>query len=287
MSSTPSSDENTYIIDSEAATETARLMHQDRLATRGMGGVFPEQPDLSNASAILDIACGPGGWVLDVAFAYPDIEVVGIDISYTTIQYAKALARSQGLWNARFQVMNVLQPLQFPDHSFDLVNARFLCPFMPTTAWPRLLAECIRITRPGGIVRLTECDEPATTNSPAYEEIKRRTYQALQRTGQTFAPDGRHYGITPLLSRLLREAGCQQIGLKAHVLDLSTGAEANEGWYQNAMVGFRLLQPFLVTQGVIGPDEFEQLYQQMLIEMLSESFSALWFYLTAWGKTPE
>jgi hypothetical protein len=32
MALPPSSDKNTYIIDNESAAETARLMHQDRLA---------------------------------------------------------------------------------------------------------------------------------------------------------------------------------------------------------------------------------------------------------------
>jgi hypothetical protein len=91
---------------------------------------------------------------------------------------------------------------------------------------------------------------------------------------------------TAFAHALTQEAGCQEIGRKAHVLDLSTGAEGNEGWYQNAMVGFRLLKPFLLRYGVIDSETFESLYQQMLIEMLSESFCGLWFYLTAWGKVP-
>ena len=64
-----------YVIDVESPAETARLMKQDRLLTECMGGVFPEGVDLSTSTAILDLACGPGGWALDVAFAYPHIQV--------------------------------------------------------------------------------------------------------------------------------------------------------------------------------------------------------------------
>jgi tRNA G46 methylase TrmB len=49
----------------------ARLMIQDRLLTKGMGGLFPERADLSNLHRILDIGCGPGAWALDMADAYP------------------------------------------------------------------------------------------------------------------------------------------------------------------------------------------------------------------------
>ena len=75
----PSHKESTYVIDAESGTEMARLINQERLLTRVMGGVFPEHFDLSHVSHILDIGCGPGGWVLDVAFAHSQINVVGID----------------------------------------------------------------------------------------------------------------------------------------------------------------------------------------------------------------
>ena len=64
----PPANNNTYFIDAEDAAEMARLTHQDRLLTKGMGGLFPDSFDLSEVHDILDIACGPGGWVLDVAF---------------------------------------------------------------------------------------------------------------------------------------------------------------------------------------------------------------------------
>src|SRR5712692_10065354 len=100
MSTDPQRSNESYIIDAESGAETARLMYQDRLTTRVMGGIFAELPDLSTVHDILDIACGPGGWVLDVAFEYPKTNVVGIDISRTMIEYAAAQACSQGLENA-------------------------------------------------------------------------------------------------------------------------------------------------------------------------------------------
>jgi len=104
-------DENTYVIDTENAAELARLLHQDRITTKSMGGLLSEQPDLSIIHDILDIACGPGGWALEVADTYRHMEVVGIDISESMIEYARALARAQKLENIEFLVMNALKPL--------------------------------------------------------------------------------------------------------------------------------------------------------------------------------
>ena len=161
-------EENTYILDAESATEMARLSKQDRLITKGMGGLFSERDDIAGRHDILDIACGPGAWVIEVAYSYPHIHVVGGDISRTMITYARTQASVQGLTNADFYVMDVLKRLDFPDNSFDFVNARLMAAFMPIEAWPGFMQECLRITRPAGIIRLSEC-EMALTNSPAFE----------------------------------------------------------------------------------------------------------------------
>ena len=98
---------NVYISDPESGAEMARLIDQDRLVTKGMGGLFPERSnDFSGIHRVLDGACGPGGWALEIAFKYPEIEVVGFDVSQAMIDYANAQARVQGLENASFQVMN-------------------------------------------------------------------------------------------------------------------------------------------------------------------------------------
>src|SRR6266536_6407820 len=129
--------EGSYALDPESPAELARLINVHRFMTRGMGGPLVGVPDPSALQQVLDLACGPGGWVLDVAFACPDAQVAGVDISKTMISYANARARSQGLQNASFEVMDITQPLAFSDHAFDLVNGRLLVGSLPRTAWPQ------------------------------------------------------------------------------------------------------------------------------------------------------
>src|SRR5690348_2243030 len=112
----PSESENSYFIDHESGSEMARrLLDQDRLYTRSMGGFFSERFDLSRINRILDIGCGPGGWVQELAFAYPEKEIVGCDISQAMIEYARAQANVQELDNAHFHIMDVTRPLDFAD----------------------------------------------------------------------------------------------------------------------------------------------------------------------------
>src|SRR5215471_2716801 len=114
----PPNNESKYFHDPESAAGMARLMEQDRLITTGMGGLLPERAnDFSGLHRVLDAACGPGGWALEVARTNPEIEVFGFDISQAMIEYAMTQARLQGVNNVQFQVMNLLQPLEYPDGS--------------------------------------------------------------------------------------------------------------------------------------------------------------------------
>ena len=281
--------ENPYFIDPESGAEMTRLISLDRLMTKCLGGLFSEHSaaDLAAVRRVLDIACGPGGWAQEVAYAYPKKEVVGIDISQNMISYARTQAQVQRLDNAHFQVMDATKPLDFPDRSFDLVNAR-LIGFFPKSIWPSFLQECWRITRPGGIIRLTEMEIGVCgiTNSAAVERLNALAVQTFYLTGHGFSPDGRHLGTTPLLARFLRDAGYQNVQQRAHVLDYSVGTEVHEEFCQGNMVGFKLIQPFLLQTKVTTQEELDQLYEQALVEMRSSDFCGLVYYLIVWGKKP-
>jgi ubiquinone/menaquinone biosynthesis C-methylase UbiE len=277
--------ESTYVIDAESSAEMARLLNQDQLITSCQGGLLPERPDFAHIHRVLDLACGPGGWAQEVGFTHPEIEVVGIDISRTMIEYARGMAKAQGLSNVTFRVMDARKPLDFPDHAFDLVNARLIFGFMPPAAWPALMQECMRVTRSGGIIRLTEC-ESDITNSAATQRLTGMVTHALQLAGRSFSPDGRHFGIIPMLGHFLREAGCQSIQQRAYALDWSAGMEANASTRFDLQFLLKLLEPFLVKMQLVTEEEFDPLYQMALEEMQSDNFCAMTLFLSVLGEKP-
>lgn len=274
---------NVYISDPESGAEMARLIDQDRLITNGMGGLFPEQSnDFSGIHRVLDGACGPGGWALEIAFKYPDIEVVGFDVSQAMIDYANAQARVQGLENANFRVMNLLKPLDFSDNSFDLSNVRFVN-FLPAATWPQFVRELARVTRPGGFIRLTESEWWYYSTSPALETLNSMVIKSIQVQGG-YSKTGRFTGILPILGNLLRKVGCVNIKLVSHVIDFSYGMETYEGFRRDASVVFKLFQPFIVRMQVATQSELDDLYNQMILEMLQDDFHGLMMPLTAVGE---
>ena len=131
---------NTYIIDAESATEQARLIDQETLLAEATGGLWPSSPRRRWMASMTCwiLAADPADGSYSVAQIYPHMQVTGIDISDAMVRYASAFAGVQGLDNASFSAMDVLQPLDFPDGAFDLVNARFLGAVLPAVAWPRL-----------------------------------------------------------------------------------------------------------------------------------------------------
>ncbi len=285
MVSEPEQSNTTYVMDAENAAEMARLLRQDRLLTQGMGGLFPAPLEIASMHRLLDLGCGPGGWARAVAAKYPQVQVTGIDISQLMIEYARTQALEQQLGNVAFAVANVREPLDFPDNTFDLMNGRFLFAFMSPDAWPKLLQDCYRLTRPGGILILTETEGPLS-NSPATERLYAMSVEAMKRAGQSLSPDGRRVGITPMLGKFFRDAGYVNIGYKAHVLDCSAGALAYQDVYQDYMAAYKLMQPYLVKMGVTTPEEVEGVYQRMLEEQQAQDFCEVWFYMSVWGEKP-
>ncbi len=277
---------NTYVIDTSNGTEIARLIDQSQILARYLGGVFPEPaeelPPLHN---ILDLACGPGCWVLNVAYAYPKVSVLGVDIDASLVRYARARARTQGLKNAMFQIMDITRPLNFPENTFDLINAQFLFGVLQQSVWSPLIAECLRILRPGGVLRVTEGENPLT-NSLAGEELSAIFSLALHKSGRGFSPDGRNIGMTPMLGWLLRTAGFISIEKVAYPLDFSTGTLEHTAMRENCLVAVQLIKPFLMDMEVISERDFNQLFHQFSIDLLSETFCGLWVIQSSWGRKP-
>jgi ubiquinone/menaquinone biosynthesis C-methylase UbiE len=276
--------QGTYIMDSENAAEMARLMALATEITENMGSLFPPQLDLSTVHSVLDVACGPGQWVRDVARQYPHIQATGGDISQLMIAYATTLIKD--IPNAHFLNMNAQKPLPFPDQSFDFVQVRLVTAFLHTSQWPGLLQECQRVLRPGGMLCLIEGENFGTSNSAALEQYNALAVGAMRRAGHCFAPEGNMFGITPMLPRLLENQGFQQIEQRAFACNFSAGQKFHDATYASNKTGLKLLQPFLIHYQVTTQPEVDILYERTLKDMQASDFCAQIFYLAATGTKP-
>jgi ubiquinone/menaquinone biosynthesis C-methylase UbiE len=283
-----SSSGNTYLYDPEDPVELARLINVDRLVTRIMGGPLSglTEEEIASLHNVIDLGCGPGGWVLDVAFEHPDVEVAGVDISRAMIDYANARARSQELTNASFGIMDINKPLEFADGSFDLVNSRFLTAVLVRKAWEPFIAEASRLVRPGGILRLTEMVDVTISTSAALMELNQVGYRNMWKMGYGFSPNGGPPAVSVVLPHLLRRAGYQRVQHRAHILEFSADTENWADFYHNLEIFWLLGKPLQVQSGAISEEDFDRLYQQALTDMQQPDFCGMWHLVTAWGTKP-
>jgi ubiquinone/menaquinone biosynthesis C-methylase UbiE len=269
-----------YFVEESSDAEMIRQAIQDQTITAGMGGPLSEQPDPTVFHRVLDIGCGPGGWLLETASRYPHMErLVGIDVSWRMIEYARAQAQAQKLTSrVEFLTADALRPLEFEDASFDLVNLRFGFSFLLVGDWPRLLREMLRVTRPGGVVRVTDGMIGPST-SPAFDRINGWFLCALYRSGHHASEQE---GMRYELARLLTESGCQQVQTREYTLELRAGTVGGQNFQQDMMFAMQTGKPFIMKTGC-GTEEYDALYEQALVEMQLPDFRVTWPLLTAWG----
>lgn len=98
-----------------------------------------------DGAKILDLGCGPGTWVMDVATEFPSSEFIGVDMCDIFPNNIRPA-------NVTFQIGNVLEGLAFEDNTFDMVNLRMFILAFKTEEWAPVLKEIKRVLKPGGFI---------------------------------------------------------------------------------------------------------------------------------------
>lgn len=274
---------STYFVqDRSNQEELIRLGVQDQMITASMGGALPEQADPTIFQRILDVGCGTGGWLIEAAKTYPSISrLEGVDVSRTVVEFAREQAVTQQVSDrVEFHTMDALRMLEFPNHTFDLVNQRSGAGYLRTWDWTKLLQEYRRITRPGGVLRITEGDWVIESNSPALSRLFDLLLLAFSHAGHSFTPTSD--GVTNELERLLQRFGFQDIQIRPHPLEYRAGSEIERSFIEDMKLVFRTIVPFL-RKWTRLPEDYDTLYRQMLGEIQQPDFVARGRMLTVWG----
>jgi SAM-dependent methyltransferase len=108
---------------------------------------------LSGEGEILDVACGVGFDVIELARRFPRANVYGLDPSQGFLDLARE--RAQGLANARF-IGGDSRRLPFGDNSFDAVRIDRALQHIAGAI--EALREMVRVTRHGGRIVVAEPD---------------------------------------------------------------------------------------------------------------------------------
>lgn len=277
---------STYVVqDRSNLEELRRLQVQEHLITVALGGVLPEQSDPARFQHVLDVACGAGGWLIELAKTAPTIsQLIGVDISRRMIEAARAEAEAQQVQErVEFRLMDALRLFEFSADVFDLANMRFALSFLRTWEWPQVLRELQRVTRPGGIIRVTDADLPDQSSSPALLRLFRLLAQAYSQAGKYFRPQA--CGVAEDLASLLKQQELQDVQIRVYRPEIRVGTVEGRLFFEDMRYLFRTNLPFLRKWSRV-PDDYEELYQQMLAEMQQPDFMVSNRTITAWGSKP-
>ena len=106
-------------------------------------------PDAKPAR-ILDIGCTVGHSTVAVSEYFPEAEMHAIDVGAGLLRYAWARAEHLGV-GIHFSQQNA-EATNCPDNHFDLVYSSTVLHETSHAALPRIMAECKRILKPGGVM---------------------------------------------------------------------------------------------------------------------------------------
>lgn len=191
--------------------ETNRLDFQHYMLRYALKGNYAAP--VENPRAILDVGSGTGRWAMDIAQQFPDAEVVGMDLAPPEAE--KRATPHPVPANYSFVVGNALERLPFADNRFDFVHQRFLTLAIPAARWPDVVAELLRVTRPGGWIELIETEPPL--GAPAIDQLAAWGVELTRRRGIDMS-------LMANIGGLLRDGGAEQV--TARTIKLAVGKQA-------------------------------------------------------------
>ena len=257
--------------------ESDRLLRQpDELAA--YSAVLLDRVGLRPGHSVIDLGCGPRG-IFDLLAerVLPRGRVVGLDADPAHAAMAAEFAAGRGLAGVEIVTADA-QRTGLPSSSFDLVHARTLLVNIPDPA--QVVAEMVRLARPGGWVAAMEADTEHTVCYPLHP--------AVTRASDIFELVFRRHGADPHLGRrvpeLFRQAGLADVEVEARVQLYPPGHSR-----RTILVDLvRSMRPSVLEMGLAGEAELEELDAAARSHLEDpRTVAAFGLFYLVWGRKPE
>jgi ubiquinone/menaquinone biosynthesis C-methylase UbiE len=196
-----------YSLGSSGA-ESERLRRQaDELAAESE--TVLARAGLRSGQSAIDLGCGPRG-VIEILYerVSPGGRVVGLDSDPAHVAMAADLVAQRGLAGVRIIEADARRT-SLADDSFNVVHARTLLVNVPEPA--EVLAEMVRLARPGGCVVSVEPDCETFICYPPHRALDR----LAELFTVAFSRNGADPNIGRRLAELYRDAGLEDITIEA------------------------------------------------------------------------
>lgn len=121
--------------------------------------------ELPRDAKLLDMACGTGRTLAQIALAHPSLRLTALDLSPYYLQEAREMLAD--VTDVSFVAENAEQ-LPFRDGHFDVVTSVYLFHELPRPARRRVIAEAWRVLAPGGLFVIEDSAQLAESGELAF-----------------------------------------------------------------------------------------------------------------------
>jgi len=136
-----------------------------------VGWIQKQMPDF-RPHHILDIGANLGQNVLPIAQAFPEAEVIALDVGAPMLRYGAARARSLKVDNVRFVQGDGSNLSRWPDSHFDWVQTTMTLHELSLASMKAIFREIYRVLAPGGI--MLHVEQPQyRSDMPLFEQAMR------------------------------------------------------------------------------------------------------------------
>ena len=233
---------------------------------------------IQTPASILDVGTGTGRWAMEMSSLFPLANVVGLDVVPPPADENASLGHGLDRRPDNYIYIqgNVLDGLPFPDASFDFVHQRLLVAALPEARWPGVVAELLRVTRPGGWVELLEAIP--TKGGPGMNAL----YEWLVAVGLR---RGVNTLVTPHIADFLRAAGAQSVVARDLPMAMGKwGGRAGIMMETNYFALHKGLEAMMEQQGITTARAFEEAMAAARQEIAQGQY--IWPYFLAYGQRP-
>jgi len=94
---------------------------------------------------VLEIGCGCGANLYNLAKKFPSAEILGIDVNPVAVKRGNELLKKEGIFNVQLTVGKAQELKQFADKSFDVVFTDAVLIYIPPDEINKVVKEMLRV----------------------------------------------------------------------------------------------------------------------------------------------
>jgi ubiquinone/menaquinone biosynthesis C-methylase UbiE len=258
-----------FPVDEAEMDRNDRLFHMLKQAFADKIFFSPVEISLEQGCKVLDIGCGKGNWVMEMAAKYPESKFVGVDLY--------PFATTTEMPNCNFEIVNVTSGIPFSDNTFDYIVIQSMETSFTKGQWADLLRECYRILQPGGYIELKAFEGNLHRASPVSKAFIDRI---------SFACGIREIDsrIAGKFTRYLQMVGYSCIESSFHSMPIYWGGQIGQSFGDILTEAYDILEPSMSMPMNISKEEYLALTKEIARDC--GEYKSFYNYFISYGMKP-